>query len=82
MQNMTMSMYERITPINASDLCRLAAELASEHGIDALDYARRAIISYEAEGEVDRAYFWRMLSALLDDIVTRRLDPDRPITIH
>jgi hypothetical protein len=77
-----MSLSPRMTPINASDLCRLAAELANEHGTEALAYARRAIVSYEAEGEVDRAYFWRMLSALLDDIMTCRIDPDRPITIH
>ncbi len=72
----------RISPINASDLCRLAADLAVEHGAEAIDYARRAIVSYEAEGEADRAHFWRMLSALLDDIVAQRLDPDLPITIH
>jgi hypothetical protein len=68
--------------INADDLCRLAAELASEHGSDALDYARRAVVSFEAEGAQDRAYFWFTLSVLLDDIVAMRIDPDRPLTIH
>ena len=68
--------------INASDLCRLAAELATEHGRDALDYARRAVVSFEAEGADDRAYFWFTLSVLLDDIVEMRIDPERPITIQ
>ncbi len=77
-----MAASMRTSPIKASDLCRLAAELASEHGAEALDYARRAVVSYEAEGEPDRAHFWRMMSAVLDDIFTQRLDPDLPITLH
>ena len=77
-----MSAVVRSSTIRASDLCRLAAELASEHGLEALDYARRAVVSYEAEGEPDRAHFWRMLSAVLDDIFAQRLDPDLPIVLH
>lgn len=70
------------TTIGVSDLCRLAAELAQEHGSLALDYARKAVISFEAEGASDRAYFWLALSVLLDDIVGHRLDPDRPLIIN
>jgi hypothetical protein len=70
------------TTICVADLCRLAAELAQEHGSLALDYARQAVISFEAEGAMDRAYFWLALSVLLDDIVGQRIDPDRPIIIH
>jgi hypothetical protein len=69
-------------PINAEDLCRLASELANEHGPEALTYARRAVIAFEADGEADRARLWFALSVLLDDIATRRLDPERPISIH
>jgi hypothetical protein len=69
-------------PINAEDLCRLAGELANEHGPDVLTYARRAVIAFEAEGASDRAHLWFALTVLLDDIVARRLDPDRPLSIH
>jgi hypothetical protein len=69
-------------PISASDFCRLAADLAAEHGVVACDYARRAVVAFEADGEVDRARFWFVLSVLLDDIVIGRLDPERPLTIH
>ena len=69
-------------PISASDLCLLAGELAAEHGIIARDYARRAVATLEAEGEMDRATFWLTLSILLDDIVMHRLDPDRAPAIH
>ena len=69
-------------PISASDMCLLAAELAAEHGVIARDYARRAVATFEAEGETDRAGFWLSLSILLDDIVMHRIDPDRAPTIH
>ena len=69
-------------PISADDFCRLAADLAAEHGLVAREYAMRAVVSFEAEGEMDRARFWLTLSVLLDDIVAQRLDPDRPLTIH
>ena len=68
--------------LNAGDMCRLAADLAEEHGIAALDYARRAVVSFESEGEPDRAQFWFMLSVFLDDIMLQRLDPEAAITIH
>jgi len=69
-------------PISACDLCQLAADLAAEHGVIARDYARRAVATFEAEGEMDRASFWLTLSILLDDIMMHRLDPDRALTIH
>jgi hypothetical protein len=68
--------------LNAGDLCRLAADLAAEHGDAALAYARRAVISLESEGAVERARFWFTLSVFLDDIVQARLDPDRAIVLH
>jgi hypothetical protein len=68
--------------LNAGDLCRLAADLAAEHGDAARDYARRAVISLESEGAVERARFWFTLGVFLDDIALRRLDPDRAIVIH
>lgn len=69
-------------PISAGDFCQLAAELAAEHGQIARDYALRAVASFEADGESERARFWLALSVLLDDIVTQRLDPGRQLTIH
>ena len=68
--------------LNAGDMCRLAADLAAEHGHAARDYAHRAVVSFESEGEPDRARFWFMLAVLLDDIMLQRLDPEDPITIH
>ena len=68
--------------MNASDLYRLAADLAAEHGPMAVDYARRAITSFEADGVPDRAEFWYLMSVLLDDIVENRLDPLAPITLQ
>lgn len=71
-----------MAPMRTGDLCQLAADLASEHGPSAVDFARRAIVSLEFEGETERAHFWQALSILLDDIVAHRLDPDRPIVVH
>jgi hypothetical protein len=44
--------------------------------------ARYAIVSLELEGNTERALFWRTLSVLLDDMVSQRLDPGRPVVIH
>ena len=52
-----------------------AADLAEEHGEAARDYARRAVVSFESEGEPDRALFWFTLSVFLDDIILQRIDP-------
>jgi len=68
--------------MRTGDLCQLAADLALEHGSDAVDYARRATLSLEAEGAMERAQFWFALSILLDDIVAQRFDPELPIVIH
>jgi len=68
--------------MRTGDLCQLAADLAIEHGIAAVEFAQRATISLELEGEIERAHFWQSLSVLLDDIFARRLDPDSPIVIH
>jgi hypothetical protein len=68
--------------LNAGDLCRLAADLAAEHGHAARDYARRAVESFESEGAPDRARLWFALSVFLDDIMLRGLDPDGTIVLH
>ncbi|MGD0189236.1 MAG: hypothetical protein ABSD74_00690 [Rhizomicrobium sp.] len=68
--------------MRAGDLCQLAAELVSEHGDEALHFARRATAEYASEGVQDRALFWYALSLFLDDIVAHRLDPDTPIVLH
>lgn len=68
--------------LGADDLYRIAADLAEEHGTDAMDYARRAVVSFEAEGAIDRARFWLTVCVFLDDIVEHRMDPDAHITIH
>jgi hypothetical protein len=68
--------------LNAGDMCRLAADLAAEHGDAARDYARRAVVSFEQEGEAERARFWFVLSVFLDDIALQRLDPHDPIVLN
>ena len=55
---------------------------ADEHGAAAMAYARRAVVSFEAEGAVDRARFWFTLCVFLTDIGEHGLNPDRPVTIH
>ncbi len=69
-------------PISAQNLCRLAGELAEEHGLLALDYARRAYRTFEYEGQPDRAQFWFTLSVLVDDVMSRRIDPDNGPSIQ
>ena len=61
---------------------RLASDFADESGDNASDYAYRAVVSFEAEGEGDRAYFWFLLLVMLGDIAAHRIDPDATITIH
>jgi hypothetical protein len=68
--------------LGADDLYRIAADLAEEHGASAMDYARRAVVSFQAEGAIDRARFWLTVCVFLDDIVEHRQDPDAQITIH
>jgi hypothetical protein len=65
-----------VVPISAQNLCRLAGELAEEHGVLAVDYARRAYRTMEYAGNTDRAQFWFSLSILVDDVITHRIDPD------
>ncbi len=68
--------------MKTGDLCHLAAELASEHGAAACDYARRAVVEFERVGATDRAQFWTVISIFLDDIVAQRLDPEQPIILN
>lgn len=68
--------------MRAGEFCHLAAELAFEHGDDALVYARRASAEFASAGADDRAAFWYALSLFIDDIMCHRLDPDRPIVFH
>ena len=68
--------------LTTGDMYRLASDFADEHGNQASDYAYRAVISFEAEGEGERAYFWFLLLVMMGDIVAYRIDPDAAITIH
>ncbi len=70
------------TQLSTGDMYRLALDFAEEHGADACDYAYRAVVSFEAEGAGDRAYFWFLLLVMLGDIASQRIDPDAAITIH
>ncbi len=68
--------------LSANDLCRLAADLCDEHGAQAMDYARRAVVTFEAEGATDRARFWFTLCVFLNDIAEYGLNPDKPVTLQ
>jgi hypothetical protein len=68
--------------LTTGDMYRLASDFAEEHGDEASDYAYRAVITFEAEGEDERAYFWFLLLVMMGDIRGRRVDPDAAITIH
>ena len=68
--------------LTTGDMYRLASDFADEHGEEASDYAYRAVISFEADGEGERAYFWFLLLVMVGDIVSHRIDPDVAITVH
>jgi hypothetical protein len=68
--------------MGAEDTCRLAAELMEEYGDIIDDVAGRAIVTYEADGEHERAAMWRVLHAICGDIAARRIDPEAAISIH
>ena len=57
--------------LTTGEIMRLASDFAEEHGADACDYAYRAVVSFEAEGEGERAYFWFLLLIMLGDIATQ-----------
>ena len=64
------------------EILRMASDFAEEHGADACDYAYRAVVSFEAEGEGERAYLWFLLLVMLGDIASNQINPDRPLSIH
>ena len=68
--------------MRAGEFCTLAYELTSEHGDDALVYARRASAEFASIGAGERAAFWYALSIFIDDIVHERIDPELPIVFH
>ena len=68
--------------LSTSDLYRLAGALVAEHGDAATDFASRAVMLMEHEGNHTRAQFWFVLLMLLDDIQTGRIDPGQHIRIH
>ncbi len=70
------------TQLTTGDMYRLASDFAEEYGDEACDYAWRAVMSFEAEGAGDRAYFWFLLLIMLGDIASNRIDPGAAITIH
>jgi hypothetical protein len=68
--------------MGAEDTRWLASQLAEEYGDEALIYAGRAVATYEADGNDDRARLWRVVHAILGDIAACRIDAEAPITIH
>ena len=68
--------------MTTGNLYRLASDLAEEHGPQAYDYASRAVMTLEAEGQHDRAQFWFVMLVLLGDVISHRIDPDAEISIH
>jgi hypothetical protein len=70
------------THLTTGEIVRLASDFAEEHGADACDYAYRAVVSFEAEGESERAYLWFLMLVMLGDFASHRLNPDGPVTIH
>ena len=70
------------TRLTTGEIMRLASDFAEEHGADACDYAYRAVVSFEREGEGERAYFWFLLLIMLGDITSNKLNPDGLLTIH
>ena len=68
--------------LSTGEIMRLASDFAEEHGADACDYAYRAVVNFEAEGEGERAYLWFLLLVMLGDIASYRLNPDKPLIIH
>jgi hypothetical protein len=70
------------TRLTTGEIMRLASDFAEEHGADACDYAYRAVVSFEREGEGERAYFWFLLLIMLGDITSNQLNPNGVLTIH
>jgi hypothetical protein len=68
-------------PLSTGDLFYLASELAAEHGAAASDYASRAVMTLEAEGNHARAQFWFVMLVMLHDLKQGRVDP-AAITLH
>jgi hypothetical protein len=68
--------------MRAGEFCDLAAELALEHGEAALVYAQRASAEFASVGADDRAAFWYALSLFIDDIMSKRIDPELPLVFH
>ena len=68
--------------LTANDFYRLAADLTDEHGAEAMEFARRAVAAFEAEGAKDRARFWFTMCVFLDDLAEHRITAERPVTIH
>ena len=77
-----MALARSPSRLSAGDLCRLASDFAEEHGADASDYAYRAVMRHEAQGEAERAYFWFLLLVLIGDIRDHRIDPAVRPSLH
>ncbi len=70
------------TRLSTGEIMRLASDFAEEHGANACDYAYRAVVSFEAEGEGERAYFWFLLLIMLGDIASHKINANGVLTIH
>jgi len=69
-------------PVSAQYMCWLAGEFAALHGLLAVDIARRAYRSHDAEGDEPGAEFWFAMSILVDDVMHHGLDAERGLSIH
>jgi hypothetical protein len=77
-----MALARSPSRLSAGDLCRLASDFTQEHGPAASDYAYRAVMRHEAQGEGERAYFWFLLLVLIGDILQHRIDPGAHPSLH
>ncbi|GAA0539266.1 hypothetical protein FHS83_003688 [Rhizomicrobium palustre] len=68
--------------VSAQFLCRMAGDLAEEHGELAVDIARRAFRDRNVEGDDRRAEFWYLISVLVDDVQRYGLDPEGGPVLH
>ncbi|HWY14969.1 MAG TPA: hypothetical protein VNX86_07520 [Rhizomicrobium sp.] len=68
--------------MGANEFRELAVELVDRHGSGAVQFARNCSTEYAFEGAHVRSEFWYALSVFLDDIVSHRIDPDRPLAFH
>ena len=68
--------------LDAGDFQDLAYWLVDAHGAAAVQWADRAIVELDMQGDGERAALWRTLRSVADDLIAGRLDPLKRPTIH